>query len=867
MQTIENFQSAEPLINRVERRQPRLRMSFEKPIPTAFGRRQPEIFLTPSTPDPVENGVWRIVENRERALFLAEFSFELAGVVWNGRTRNNVERRQDSIGTSGDRLASRLLPLLGKNAEVRFMFSGGATANFSWSIRGCVREAASKESAIAEAANLRQGLQMILASEPSFNFVPKVFSAAERTKPTEFLWKTTIMPRRLSLTVPAQIAFGFGSANQGTETRGKTVRISLPRSVVTSFRSLAEAVLLNATPIRLSISFNRLVLDEPSQAVITDALKWMHRNPVQFQNQLTAARTESGLANNIQEELQEWLRTPTGGRVRCSILSRERPVDSFVEMMGEDVFGRRVDVVARSLPSADAVGEGGEVNAAQEDLDLGDCLRSGAAWPSLFPSLDSISNARVQRLFNHEIPDFNADGILLGCVAEDQRLAVRLTEPDRSQHLYVLGATGTGKSTLLFNMLLQDIRAGRGVGLIDPHGDLYDEVLEAMPLSRTKDVVLFNPGSLQSAPGINVLECDGPNRSMQVNFAINELLKTFERLYDMRLCGGPMFETYFRNAMLLLMESGLEDATLTELSLVFEDSDYRKFLKSRCKNPLVVGFWSNQAEKVKGDAALENMAPYIASKINAFTCNALIRPIVGQAKSTIDLRSVLDNRGILLVKLPKGILGELDTQLLGSLLLSKVFATALGRARVKSTKRSTFHLYVDEFQNFTNDTVAHILSEARKYGLYLTLANQNLSQLQANAGRQNILDAVLGNVGNLIAFRIGPSDAEKLWPYTEPEFGSLDLQSLPNYHAVGRLLTAQGPTRPFVFRTLPPTWPRGYRRARAEAWAIKEKSFTRPIAEVEAQIIQRRTAHKNNEDSKIIGKATMADILGQRPKN
>ena len=640
----------------------------------------------------------------------------------------------------------------------------------------------------------------------------------------------------------------------------------MPRSGETSFRSLAEAVLLNATPIHLAISFTRLVLDEISQAMVTDALKWMHRNPVQFQNQLTAARIEPSLANNIQEELQEWLRTPTGGRVRCSILSRERPVDSFVEMVGEDVFGTRVDAVAQSLSSADAAGDGGEIRAVQEGLDLGDCLRSGATWPSLFPSLDSISNAPIQRLFNHGIPDFSADGILLGCVVEDQRHGVRLAERDRSQHLYVLGATGTGKSTLLFNMILQDIRAGRGVGLIDPHGDLYDELLDVMPLSRAKDVVLFNPGGLESAPGINVLECEGPNRSMQANFAINELLRTFERLYDMRLCGGPLFETYFRNAMLLLMESGLDDVTLTELSLVFEDSEYRKFLKNRCKNPLVVGFWTNQAEKVRGEGTLENVGPYIASKVNAFTYNAIIRPIIGQAKSTIDFRQVLDRRGILLAKLPKGILGELDTQLLGSFLLSKLFATAMGRATVRSTKRTAFHLYVDEFQNFTNDTVAHMLSEARKYGLYLTLANQNLSQLQANLGRQNILDAVLGNVGNLIAFRVGPGDAEKLWPYTEPEFGSLDLQGLPNFHAVGRLLTTQGPARPFVFRTLPPTAPPASSRARTHTWATREKAFTRPIAEVEAQILRRRSVHKKNDAPKDIGQATIAEVLGQSSK-
>ncbi|MEI8045132.1 MAG: TraM recognition domain-containing protein, partial [Verrucomicrobiota bacterium] len=753
------------------------------------------------------------------------------GIVWNGRTRNNVERGQDAFGTSGDRLASRLLPLVRKNAEVRFIFGGGAAANFSWSIQGIVHEAASKEIAIAEANSLRQGLQMVLASEPSFKFVLKVLRAHERSEPPVPSWKTNIVPRRISLKIPEQSTFGFGSGHQEKQAIGTTVGMGLPRYGATSFRSFAEAVLLNASPILLVVSFTRFDLDEECRAVASKALRWMQRNPLQFQNQLTTAGNEPALADNLREQLQEWLQNPTGGKVRCSILSRERPVESFVEMVGEDVFGTRVEVLSEPVESCDAETCDGGITLESKDLDLSCCLRLGAVWPSLFPSLDSISIARVQRLFNHETPDFSVDGMLLGFVAEDQRLAVRLAEPDRSQHLYVLGATGTGKSTLLFNMLLQDIRAGRGVGLIDPHGDLYDQLLEAMPLSRAKDVVLFNPGSLESAPGINVLECDGPNRSMQVNFAINELLKTIDRLYDMRICGGPMFETYFRNAMLLLMESGLKEVALTELPLVFEDSDYRKFLKSRCKNPLVVGFWTNQAEKVRGDAALENMGPYIASKINAFTCNALIRPIVGQAKSTIDLLRVLDNRGILLVKLPKGILGQLDTQLLGSLLLSKIFATAMGRARVKSTKRTTFHLYVDEFQNFTNDTVAHILSEARKYGLHLTLANQNLSQLQANPGSQNILDALLGNVGNLIAFRIGPRDAEKLWPYTEPEFGSLDLQGLPNYHAVGRLLNAQGPTRPFVFQTLPPTRPRGYRRGGAEAWATKEESFTRPIAE------------------------------------
>jgi hypothetical protein len=364
-------------------------------------------------------------------------------------------------------------------------------------------------------------------------------------------------------------------------------------------------------------------------------------------------------------------------------------------------------------------------------------------------------------------------------------------------------------------------------------------------------VFLFNPGNVDLAPGINPLECRGPNRSMQVNLAVNEMLKTFERLYDMRMCGGPVFETYFRNAMLLLLESGLEDVTLTELPLVFEDADYRKFLKSRCKNPLVVGFWTNQAEKIRGESGLENLGPYIAGKINAFTCNAIVRPIIAQARSTIDFRRILDNHGIFLASLSKGALGEMDTQLLGSFLLSKIFIAAMGRSCVSPDQRSIFHLYVDEFQNFTNDTVAHMLSEARKYGLYLTLANQSLSQLSANQGFQNIADALLGNVGNMVTFRVGPGDAEKLRAYTLPEFDALDVQGLPNFHAIARLMTAEGPTRPFVFNTLPPIKPRGYACGTQTVWDAREKACSTPVADVEAQILQRRTIHKGTKEGEL----------------
>jgi hypothetical protein len=397
-------------------------------------------------------------------------------------------------------------------------------------------------------------------------------------------------------------------------------------------------------------------------------------------------------------------------------------------------------------------------------------------------------------------------------------------------------------------MIFQDIREGRGVCLIDPHGDLYDQIVEFLPLNRAKDVVMFNPGSSEHVPGLNILECSGPNRHLQVNFAINELLKTFDRMYDMRHVGGPMFETYFRNALLLLLESDLPEVTIMELSLVFESRDYRQFLLGRCNNPIVVGFWKDIAEKGSGDASLSSMAPYITSKLNAFTYNSLIRPILGQAKSTIDFRQIMDRQSILLIKLPKGLLGEFDAQLLGSFILARIFSAAMGRANVRESKRPPFHLYVDEFQNFVNDGVAFMLAEARKYGLHLTLANQNLSQLAASQGRQNLVDAVLGNVGSLIAFRVGPPDAEKLRLYTEPEFGPMDLQGLPNYHAVGRIMTGNGPTRPFIFRTLPKNWSRPQKKVKNCVWELREQSHCRPVAEVEAAIAARRAWRKSIVD-------------------
>ena len=852
MASIENLQAAKPKSTRFGKARAESHSRPEKPVRMLFPRRfSQERSPAVSATEWAESRFIRVIENRARGSFGAEFSFELTGVVQNGRFPGFRAHSAQVGGTTGDRLMSRLFPLIHGSADVRFAFGGGGGTDFEWTLKGSIRDSESGEAAESSALILRRDLQMILASEPCFRFAPLRFAARRSANQFRGSWQTRIVPGGIALRIPTQTALGFADYPRTMDFRDSILQIAIPRSGRLSFRSLAEAVILNPNPVSVEVALRSYELNGQAQAIVSDVLKWMEFNPLKLRQQLTAFKLDPSLGERLQNQLQAWLQNPAGERVECRIDSPVPLNDSFVQLVGEDVFGARVTSIAQPATNAGEAANPAADNEHRANLDLVGCLHPEIAWPFLFPEVDALANARVKRLYNLDVPDFDSDGILLGHVAECHRHHVRLSQKERSLHQYVLGGTGTGKSTLLFNMMIQDIRAGRGVGLIDPHGDLYDQLLEAVPLSRANDVFLFNPGSLDLAPGINPMECNGPNRPMQVNFAVNEMLKTFERLYDMTLCGGPMFETYFRNAMLLLMESGLEEVTLTELSLVFEDAEYRKFLKGRCKNPLVVGFWTNQAERVKGDAALENMGPYIASKINAFTCNAMIRPIIAQAHSTIDFRRVLDGGGIFLARLSKGSLGELDTQLLGSFLLSKIFIAAMGRSLVKPDQRGVFHLYVDEFQNFTNDTVAHMLSEARKYGLYLTLANQSLSQLNANRGFQNLADAVLGNVGNMVTFRVGPGDAEKLHAYTLPEFDALDLQGLPNFHAVARLMTAHGPTRPFVFNTLPANKPRGYACATQAVWDSRTQACSKPVVEVEAQILQRRTIHKGPKEGEL----------------
>jgi Type IV secretion-system coupling protein DNA-binding domain len=338
-----------------------------------------------------------------------------------------------------------------------------------------------------------------------------------------------------------------------------------------------------------------------------------------------------------------------------------------------------------------------------------------------------------------------------------------LHSEQHAEHIDVhLGATGTGKSSLLHSMLMQDIEGGAGVYLLDPHGNLYHEVCEVVPPRRINDVILIEPADVERAVGLNFLEYHGPYPQAEMNFIANELIRIFDRLYDLRQTGGPMFELYMRNALFLVMDNDIEGGTLMDIPLLFEDDKYRSRRIEHCRNPHTVGFWRGQAERAGGETSLKNMAPYITSKLNQFTCNGLLRPIIGQPQSTVTFRECMDRGRIVLVNLSKGRLGEFDTRLLGMLVIGKLFQAALQRVDVPASKRRPFFLYVDEVQNFTTDTVGHLFAEARKFGLCLTLANQTLGQVGGGGYHPNLIETILGNVGSLILFRLRAPDAEKL---------------------------------------------------------------------------------------------------------
>jgi hypothetical protein len=391
-----------------------------------------------------------------------------------------------------------------------------------------------------------------------------------------------------------------------------------------------------------------------------------------------------------------------------------------------------------------------------------------------------------------------AEGTIIGTNEyRGQKTEVRISPEDRLRHLYVIGQTGSGKSGMLRTLIDQDIRAGNGVCFIDPHGNDVIEVLASIPPERYEDVIYFDPANIDRPFGLNMLEYD-PARPEQKSFIVNELLMIFRQLYgDVPESMGPAFEQYFRNATQLVMEDPSSGSTLMDIGRVLSDAPFRNLKLSRSNNPVVNQFWTEIATKAEGEASLQNIVPYITNKFDEFTASDFMRPIIGQQESSFKFREVIDSKKILLVNLSKGRLGERNANLLGLIIVGKLFMAALSRADSVGTNFPPFYLYIDEFQNITTSSIPGILSEARKYKLSLTIAHQYLAQVD-----EKIRGAVFGNVGNMAVFRVGEEDGEFFAKQFAPVFNSLDFVNIENRNAYARILANGVPQKPFNIKTI-----------------------------------------------------------------
>jgi len=397
-----------------------------------------------------------------------------------------------------------------------------------------------------------------------------------------------------------------------------------------------------------------------------------------------------------------------------------------------------------------------------------------------------------------------------------------IKDKNKRGHIYIVGKTGTGKSTLIQNMVISDIKRGKGLCLIDPHGDLAEDVLDFVPRERIEDVIYFNPQDTEYPVPFNPLEKVSPDKH---HLAAQGVISCFKKIWPD--FWGPRLEHILRFSLLTLLE--YPKSSLLDIPKLLTDREFRKKVLENVVREEVKDFWLSQFEKYSSWQRQEAISP-ILNKIGHFLASIPLRNIVGQRENSFDLRKVMDEGKVLIANLAKGKIGEDASSLLGAMIVTKLQLTALSRADLPEEKRRPFYLYVDEIHSFLTLSFADILSEARKYGLNLILAHQYIDQLD-----EKIRNAIFGNVGTIISFRVGAEDAKYLAREFYPVFGEEDLVSLPNYHIYLKLMVNGVTSHPFSAVTLPP--PCKGKSYKEEIVELSRKRYARPRKEVEKEIL------------------------------
>lgn len=600
------------------------------------------------------------------------------------------------------------------------------------------------------------------------------------------LARVTIVPRSRDLHAAPDGRLGFGGetrAGTATDTRVRVPALSaMPAPDLVSYA--IEFLDRDKQVHAVQLSFTRTELDARWDNLLNRSLD------MKF-SALVSLIDRKAEVNSMQRFLALWLVRKIGWTIdlTATVRNARSMPRSALEMIGREIYDTECEVRTGGPSTKERA----------PDLDLGTSYPDGWIFPNLLPPPEMMERMDLDRRHNRSLPVLPTQGILIGKADNEP---VHLPNSVRDRHLYVIGATGTGKSTLLARMIDLDLAAGESVVLLDPHGDLFSDIHCAVPAHRRAEVIAIDPNSHTAPIPFNVL--DVPRDELfgrRVDFVISELISFFHATWNLPEAFGPMFEVYFRNTIQLMMFQPETRLSLADFENVMTDSSLRAELCSTCERPDVVRFWKKTAGEARGETSLANIVPYIVSKLSPMLQSEFLGKMLGAKRDELAIDRRLNAPCIILVNLNKGMLGSRGSSLLGSLLTMNIFAAGLKRSLMPAAQRRPVNVYIDEFQNFVSDNVASMFSEARKFGLRMHVANQHLGQLTQDRGRGSVAEAILGNVGNLILFRLGVLDAGRLQPFYRP-FTRAQMQELPNYHALTRLLNPTGPIRPFVMQTI-----------------------------------------------------------------
>ncbi len=425
------------------------------------------------------------------------------------------------------------------------------------------------------------------------------------------------------------------------------------------------------------------------------------------------------------------------------------------------------------------------------------------------------------------------DGVLLGYnVYRGNVREVKMNFEDRFRHFYIIGQTGMGKSVLQKALVKQDMKAGHGLCVVDPHGELVDDCMEWVPPERLQDVIVFDPSDTKFPLGINMLEAKTPEEK---DFIALDAMNMMIGLFGPEIF-GPRIQDYFRNGCLTLMDDEEEGGALTDIVRLFTDEKWQQYKVSKVKNPIVKSFWTKQMAAT-GAREKEEMIPFLAAKFGAFVTNTTMRNIVGQTKSSFDFSEAMNSKKIIFVKLAKGLIGDINANLLGMIFVNKIQVAAMRRASIPKSERQPFFLYVDEFQNFVTDAFESILSEARKYRLGLIVAHQYIAQLVKD-NNEKVKNAVFGNVGTMLNFKIGAQDAEYMEKEMGPVFASNDLINLRGFNACIKMSVSNIITPPFSLNTIK-DFDKGEKEITKLATEMSRLKYARNVKYVGPEILAR----------------------------